>query len=217
MIDFIISFLKQLSENNNREWFSENKEKYEASKDAFVDLITFLHKEIAVFDDDIRMLKPRECMFRIYRDVRFSKDKSPYKTNFGAYFNKSGKKVQNAGYYFHIEPDNCFLSGGIYMPPPPLIKTIRQEIFYNYDELKKIISVKKFKEYFGDITGDRLKKLPPEFPKDFAGAEYLKLKDFYVLHYYNPDNYKESELIKYATGVYREMKPLNDFLNRAAF
>jgi len=215
MINIITEFLEELSKNNNREWFAANKQKYEASKNAFVKVITSVHAALSVFDAEIRGIKPQDCMFRIYRDVRFSKDKSPYKTNFGAYFNKFGKKINNAGYYFHIEPGNCFLSGGIYMPPPPLLKSLRQEVYYNFEEFKKVISDKKFKNYFGDITGDKLQRLPPEFSKDFAGSEYLKFKDYIVVHNYNPSDFSEKELVRYVTKVFKEVKPLNDFLNRA--
>lgn len=215
MVNIFIEFLEELSKNNNREWFAENKQKYEAAKNAFLKIITSVHAAISVFDAEIRGIKPQDCMFRIYRDVRFSKDKSPYKTNFGAYFNKNGKKIHNAGYYFHMEPGNCFLSGGIYMPPPPLLKSLRQEVYYNFDEFKKIVNAKKFKDFFGDVTGDKLQRLPPEFSKDFAGAEYLKLKDYYVIHNYNPFEFNEKELVNYAFRVFKEVKPLNDFLNRA--
>ncbi|HOY33211.1 MAG TPA: DUF2461 domain-containing protein [Bacteroidales bacterium] len=215
MTDRILKFLTEISGNNNRQWFADNKSKYEAARNDFIVLMTSLHREIAAFDEDIRTLNPRECIFRIFRDVRFSKDKAPYKTNFGAYFNKNGKKTPSAGYYFHLEPGNCFLSGGIYMPPPDVLKSIRQEIYYNFDEFTKIISAKKFCDLFGDVTGDKLQRLPTGFPNGFQGGEYLKLKDYYVNHFYQPTAFSEKELISYAVKVFREMKPLNDFLNRA--
>jgi len=215
MINTIVTFLKDLSVNNNREWFAENKFRYEASRSAFISLVTSLHKEISVFDENIRILDPKECIFRIFRDVRFSKDKSPYKTNFGAYMNLNGKKVNNGGYYFHLEPGNSFLCGGIYMPQPSVLKLLRQDVYYNFDEFNRIISEKKFKDYFGDVSGSKLQRLPPEFPKEFRGAEYLKLKDYLAMHPYDPEQFNEKELIAYVAKVFRAMKPLNDFLNRA--
>lgn len=215
MSTIIENFLKELSKNNNREWFTANKIKYETAKNEFIKLITLIHKEISSFDNDIRPLDPRQCMFRIYRDVRFSKDKSPYKTNFGAFFNKHGKKIQAAGYYFHVEPGNCFLSGGMYMPPADILKPVRQEVFYNFDEFKKIISDKKFITLFLEIQGDSLQKVPIGFPKDFTGAEYLKYKDYYVMHPFRFLDYSEKALVDHAATVYKTMKPLIDFLNRA--
>jgi len=215
MINTIITFLENLSANNNREWFEKHKSSYEIARNNFYSIITALHKEISVFDEGVRMLNPKDCIFRIYRDMRFSKDKTPYKTNFGAYMNLFGKKVNNAGYYFHLEPGNCFLCGGIYMPQAPVLKLVRSEIYYNFDEFKKIISEKKFREFFGDVSGDRLQKIPAGYPRDFAGANYLLLKDFLALHQYNPLQLGEKELVPYVINVFKAMKPLNDFLNKA--
>jgi len=215
MINTIITFLENLVTNNNREWFEKHKSSYEIARANFLTLISALHKEISVFDEGVRMLNPKDCVFRIYRDMRFSKDRSPYKTNFGAYMNLYGKKVNNAGYYFHLEPGNCFLCGGVYLPPAPVLKLVRSEIYYNFDEFKKIINNKKFRELFGDVSGDRLEKVPAGYPRDFEGAVYLKMKDFLALHQYDPLQLDEKELLPYVVNVFKAMKPLNDFLNRA--
>lgn len=215
MENSILSFLKQLAKNNNREWFSAHKDLYEKAKQEFITIVCLVHKEISVFDEDIRMINPQECIFRIYRDVRFSSDKSPYKTNMGAYLNKNGKKTHNAGYYFHIEPGNCFFAGGIYMPPSDLLKSLRQEVYYNFDEFKKIISEKTFRKYFNDVSGENLQRIPAGYPKDFSGEKYLKLKDYLVMHSYNPSEFSDKEIIVHAAKVFKAMKPLNDFLNRA--
>ncbi len=215
MIPNILNFLNQLSENNTREWFAANKPHYDAAKADFETITARFIKEITVFDADIRGLQPRDCIFRIFRDVRFGKDKSPYKTNFGASFNKSGKKIHNAGYYFHLEPNACFIGGGIYMPEPDQLKAIRQEIYYNYDEFSAIINQKDFVRYFASINGSRLSLPPKGYPKDFAGIEILKFKDFTTLHQFNPLQYPNDQLFDYSLPIFHAMKPLNDFLNRA--
>ncbi|HOV11523.1 MAG TPA: DUF2461 domain-containing protein [Bacteroidales bacterium] len=215
MITTIIAFLEDLSANNNREWFENHKSAYEKALADFFNIIANLHKEISVFDEGVRMLNPKDCIFRIYRDMRFSKDKSPYKTNFGAYMNLYGKKVNNAGYYFHLEPGNCFLCGGVYMPPAPMLKLLRNEVYYNFDEFRKIIDEKNFRKLFGEVSGDTLQKVPAGFPRDFEGAGYLRLKDFLALHRYDPLLLDEKELVPYVVKVFKAMKPLNDFLNRA--
>ena len=134
----ILLFLNELKNNNNRDWFHANKPKYNEAKVEFENYINNLIPEIGKFDNEIKHLEAKECIFRIFRDVRFSKDKSPYKPNFGAYIVKGGKKSGNAGYYLHIEPENSFLGGGIYMPPSNILKAIRIEIYENIDEFKSI-------------------------------------------------------------------------------
>jgi uncharacterized protein (TIGR02453 family) len=215
MIKNCIDFLQQLSANNNREWFAKNKKLYESAKDDFEKITERFIKEIGVFDPDVRSLIPKDCIFRIFRDVRFSKDKSPYKTNFGASFNKSGKKVHNAGYYFHLQPGESFMGGGIYMPEPDTLKLIRQEIYYNFDEFLKIIEDKEFKKYYKTIDGSKLSLPPKGYPKDFKGIEYLKYKDYIGMHSFDPMKFDEDKLFEHSLKVFKALKPLNDFLNRA--
>ena len=215
MKNSIIPFLKKLEANNNREWFAENKTLYDKAKKECIDLIASIQKPLSAFDPDIKDLNPADCMFRIFRDVRFSKDKSPYKTNFGASINKSGKKIHNAGYYLHLQPGNSFLGGGIYMPDPEMLKKIRSEVFYNYEDFKKIVNEKAFKKYFKTIQGEQLVQVPKGFPKDFEGADFLKFKDFTVLHFVDETELSEEQFIKKALEAFKAMKPLNDFLNTA--
>src|SRR5512136_197267 len=134
----ILSFLEQLQENNNREWFQVNKILYEKAKAEFEEFINSLIPAIAKFDDSVRHVTAKDCIFRIFRDVRFAKDKSPYKTNFGAFMSKGGRKSHGPGYYFHLSPEECFLSGGVWMPAPDVMKKIRQEIYYNIAEFNGI-------------------------------------------------------------------------------
>ncbi|MEI6852371.1 MAG: DUF2461 domain-containing protein [Bacteroidota bacterium] len=215
MIQNCLNFLQQLSENNSREWFAENKKLYESAKADFEKITLRFIKEIGAFDEGVRNLTPRDCIFRIFRDVRFSKNKSPYKTNFGAAFNVSGRKVHNAGYYFHLAPGTSFMGGGIYMPEPETLKMIRQEIYYNYDEFDKIVSEKEFVKYYKGIDGSRLSLPPKGYPKDFKGIEMLKFKDYTAIHSFDPSKFSEEELFQQSIKVLKALKPLNDFLNRA--
>lgn len=214
MVKDILDFLKKLSANNNREWFLLNKSKYEASKTELEAIVADLLKEISAFDTDIKFVSPKDCVFRIYKDVRFSHDKTPYKTNMGAIIRKGGRGGPNyAGYYLHFEPGGCFLAGGIWMPEAPLLKAIRTEILYNSDSYLKIINDKQFKKFFGVVDGDKLVNAPKDFPKDFEHIDLLKLKSYAMMHYYDPSKMTQKELVAYITKVFRLMKPYNDFLN----
>ena len=139
-----IQFLKQLEKNNNKEWFDANRKKYETAKAEFAIFVQQVIDEFSKTDTTLASLKAKDCLFRINRDVRFAKDKSPYKTNIGAYFNAGGKKSMTAGYYLHIQPGKSFIGGGMYQPEAAALKKVRQEIDYNFDELKKIVGNKKF-------------------------------------------------------------------------
>src|SRR5580704_12619768 len=146
-----IKFLKDLKKNNNKSWFDAHRTQYEEAKkdfEIFIQTVIDTHNKK---DPTLKELKAKQCMFRINRDVRFSKDKSPYKSNFGASINRGGKKSLFAGYYFHCEPGESFAGGGLWGPMPPELKKVRQEIDYNFAEFKKILSNKKFKSTCGDL------------------------------------------------------------------
>lgn len=212
----IIKFLKVLKQNNNREWFTQNKEFFQSTKNNFNDIVETLITGIAKHDNDIEGLEAKDCIFRIYRDIRFSKDKTPYKTNFGAYMAPGGKKSGKTGYYIHIEPGgSSFLAGGLYMPPSERLKAIRQEIDYNIEEFKKIIGDKNFVKYFGSVTGDKLKKAPKGYPADHPEIELLKFKSYIVMHKVKDNQLLDEGFIKYAIDVFGVMQPFNWFLNRA--
>jgi uncharacterized protein (TIGR02453 family) len=212
----IIAFLKDLKKNNDREWFQANKPRYEEGKKEFEDFVNSLLPAIAKFDDSIKFLTAKDCIWRIYRDVRFAKDKSPYKTNFGAFMAKGGKKNHGPGYYFHIEPGGCFLSGGVWMPESEITKKIRKEIYYNYDEFKGILNHKDFKKYFDGISDWDRQKLPPrEFPKDFPGMDLLLNRSFTISHSMDDKMLYKDDLLEYSVKVYKAMQPYNNFLARA--
>ena len=143
-----LKFLKDLSRNNNKPWFDANRSKYETAREDFAGLIQQVLEKLAKKDKTIADLKVKDCLFRINRDVRFSKDKSPYKNNFGAYINRGGKKSIYGGYYFHCQPGHAFIGGGLWSPMPAELKKVRQEIDYCYKEFKGLLAAKKFKKSF---------------------------------------------------------------------
>jgi uncharacterized protein (TIGR02453 family) len=211
-----IPYLKELGKNNNREWFHDNKARYDNLRKEFETFIGTLIPAIAEFDDYISIIPAKDCMFRIFRDTRFSKDKTPYKTNFGAYMAPGGRKSLGAGYYFHIEPGGCFLAGGVYMPTSEMLKAIRREIFYQLDEFEAILNEKKFKKLFGEIkTYDKLSRPPKDFPKDFRGIELLKYKSYVTLYSFEDKNLHKASLKNDTLEVFKAMLPISRFLRRA--
>jgi len=212
----VTSFLKDLAANNNREWFQANKGVYEEAKSEFEYVVNQLIPAIAKFDDTVKFLTAKDCMFRFYRDIRFSNDKTPYKTNFGAFITKGGKKSHGPGYYFHVQPGECFLSGGIWQPAPDLVKKIRKEIYYNVSELKGILADKTFTKYFTGIDDwDKQKLAPHEFPKDFPDMDLLKNRSFTVSHNLDEKILHSDKLQEYTLKVYKTLYPYNEFLRRA--
>lgn len=210
----ILTFLKTLKGNNNREWFEENKTWYEKARQDFSEFVEQLIYEIRSFDSEIGILEPKNCMFRIYRDVRFSKDKSPYKTNFGAYISRGGKKLNFAGYYFHMEPGEYFMSGGVYMPQGPVLKAIRQEIFHRIEEFKAIINAPAFKKHFNGLSEvEKLKTAPKDFPGDFPEMDLLKYKHYIMMKNISEKQLTQPDLLKNARETYKAMLPFNHFLN----
>jgi uncharacterized protein (TIGR02453 family) len=210
----ILNFLKALKGNNNREWFEENKAWYEKSKQDFSEFVELLIHEIKNLDPEIGAILPKDCMFRIYRDVRFSKDKSPYKTNFGAYISRGGKKLNFAGYYFHMEPGEYFMSGGVYMPQGPVLKAIRQEIFHRIDEFKAIINAPAFRKHFNGLSEiEKMKTAPKDFPKDFPDIDLLKHKHYIMIKNIAEKQLTQPNLLKDAKETYKAMVPFNHFLN----
>ncbi len=211
-----VNFLRDLASNNNREWFDANRDRYTTAKEDFEVVVTDIIKGLAKTDPDFSELKAKDCIFRIFRDVRFGKDKTPYKPNFGAAFSKSGRKGSGAGFYLHIEPGGkCFIGGGLWQPEPDALKKIRQEIDYNFEDFKKIIDDKKFKKLFPEIEGEKLKKLPAGYTEDNPAIAYLKYKSFVVGHKGLSDtDLTAKNMVKDVVSVFDTMKPFINFLNR---
>ena len=213
-----INFLKELKKNNNKPWFDLNRKKYESAKAdfaAFIQQVIDLHGKK---DPGISGLLAKDCMFRINRDTRFAKDKSPYKTNFGASINKGGKKAWNtAGYYFHLEPGSCFTGGGIYMPEPDVLKKIRQEIDYNLPAFKKILSAKKFSTVYKELNKSPeylLSRVPKGFEADNPAAEYLKLKSYIAMVPLSNTDLTSKDLVKKTVAAFEALQPLIEFINQ---
>lgn len=213
----ILKFLKAIKKNNDRVWFEKNKPKYLEAKQGFEDFVAALLKEFTKFDDGLGNLDPKKLPFRIYRDVRFSKDKSPYKTNMGAGFSPNGKLVQEPGYYVHIEPGNkSFVAGGIYMPDAQNLAKIRQEIDYNSDRLMKIMKSKSFKKHYNGLDEfDKLKTMPKGYPKDHPHIEILKNKSFIVSKNFTDTEVLDKKFLSKVAASAKEIKPLNDFIRDA--
>lgn len=211
----LLDFLGDLKENNNRDWFQSNKERYLAAKSVFEHFVDELIPHIRLFDPQIDLITAKDCTFRIYRDVRFSKDKSPYKPNMGAYIAKGGKSSPMSGYYVHVEPGASFLAGGIYMPQPDILKKIRQEIFYQFPEFLSIVNDPGFRGYFGIMDDEgKMKKPPKDYPADFPGIDYLKFRSFAVMHPVDDQWVLSDGYTEYAEKVFQSLYPLNAFFNR---
>lgn len=215
MTSEIMAFLTDLNENNNREWFNEHKKRYKEVKKQFEFLVELLIGKIAEFDEDIYGQEAKKTIFRIYRDVRFSKDKRPYKTNFGAFMVRGGRKSGNAGYYIHLEPGESFVGGGVYMPPNDTLKKIRSYIFKFTNEFKEIIYNDDFKNTFGTFIDHKLKLAPKGFPKDFEDIELLKYKSFAVGKQLSHDELNSDKLITVSIDAFKKLHPLNTYLNKA--
>jgi uncharacterized protein (TIGR02453 family) len=214
-MDTVLEFLKTLAANNNREWFQQNKQWYNESKEKVQFLTDVLISEIGKFDSEIRGLRPQDCMFRIFRDVRFSKDKRPYKTNFGSFICKGGRKSMNPGYYFHLEPEGCFLAGGIYMPPSDTLRTIRLYIADHAGEFLEITEDPDFKKEFPEMYDDQLKTAPKGFPKDHEFIELLRYKSFIFSKSLGDKIVNSDAYVETMVEAFRSLYPVNAYLYRA--
>ena len=213
-----LSFLKNLKANNTKEWMDANRTDYLSAKEDFEKFAEVMIPILGKSDPDIAQLKAKDCIFRINRDIRFSQNKAPYKTNMGWYIAKGGKKSPFAGYYCHIEPGQCFLAGGIWMPMPDVLKKVRQEIDYNFDAFKKIVSHKKFKSTFGDLDrseGYVLSRPPKGYDENNPAIEYLKLKSFIAYVPIDDKLTTDKGLLKHVTTLCETLAPLIGFLNTA--
>ena len=208
-----LHFLKNLSINNNREWFTENKDQYIAAQQNVLNMVENLIEKIGAFDEEIMKIDAKKSLYRIYRDVRFSKDKSPYKTNFGAGLGM-GKGNKISGYYLHIEPGKSFLAGGVYQPEPSVLKEIRKEISMNAKEFQEILQQDDFRNNFRGLSVEgKLQRVPNGFDKDDPMAEFLKLKNLIVVHPISDDALMEENATNNMAKIFQSMKPLNDFLS----
>ena len=208
-------FLSGLALNNNKPWFEKHRDELEAAKTDFEGLVTGILEGLGESEPGFLEQKASSCIFRIYRDVRFSKDKTPYKPNFGAYFSKGGKKFAGAGYYLHLESGKTFAGGGLWMPEPSLLKAVRQEIDYNFSEFTGIITDKAFKKYYTKVEGESLKKIPQGYEPDNPAAEYLKHKSFVGTHKIDDSILTSKKAVSKCVEAYDALRPFINFLNRS--
>ena len=209
-----LDFLKKLSRNNNRAWFEKNKPRYLEIKDEFELFVTDVLQDMITFDESLVGLNPKKLTFRIYRDVRFSKDKTPYKTNVSAGISSGGKGMGVPGYYFQVEPGNkSMVAVGMYQPSPENLAKIRQEIDYNGEKLVGILKERKFKKTFGELwSEDKLKTMAKGYPPDHPHRELLKLKSFMVLRSFTDSEVTGKKFQKDLLDAMKTGKSLNDFL-----
>lgn len=209
-----LTFLKELKQNNDRDWFAKNKDWYERAKADFELLTAQMIQSLASFEPEMLNLNPKKCVFRIYRDTRFSADKTPYKTNFGAVF-RSRTAEKASGYYMHVSPEECFISCGHYMLLPEQLKKVRRGIYDDFEMFQEIINEKNFKKEFGDLYRDEdmLQRVPNGYDKEHPAAEYMKMKHFYILKEISKELMLSEDFIPYATKMYKLMQPMDEFLN----
>jgi uncharacterized protein (TIGR02453 family) len=214
-----LDFLKALKKNNNKIWFDQNREKYNTTKNNFDEFVALLLEQMILFDEDLKELSSKNCTFRINRDIRFSKDKTPYKINLSASFNKGGKKSINAGYYFHLQPGgNSFVGGGLWMPEAIELKKLRQEIDYCFPEFKKIINASSFKKHYSELEKDEkqmLVNVPKGYEKENPAADFLRMKSFIATKNLSDEEVTSVNLVKETTHAFKALMPLIKFINRS--
>jgi uncharacterized protein (TIGR02453 family) len=212
-----LQFLTELKKNNSKEWFDTNRKRYEAAKEDVKEITEKLIKAIGANDEDIAHLLAKDCTFRINRDVRFSKNKEPYKTNMSCIFSKGGKKTEAAGFYVHIEPGGAFVGAGCWAPQAAKLAAIRQELDYNLADWTKILNAKKFKITFenGLSKDDILQRPPKGYDAENPAVEFLKLKSFIVTKKITDTELQDKNFVKNIAALYTTVKPMLEFLNTA--
>ena len=210
-------FLKDLKANNNRDWFKENKSRYDEIRNSFVLFTQEMITRISAFDPSVEGLDPKKCIMRIHRDIRFSKDKTPYNLHISGHIVGGGRKNEQgrAGYYVRLESGKTILAGGAYLPPSSWMTEIRKEIVENADELRAIISSASFKRYFGEMEGEQLKTAPRGYPKDHPEIELLRYKSLLAVHNVTDKQALASDFSDHAIDVFQALYPFDAFLNRS--
>jgi len=213
----VFKFLKQLEKNNNRTWFEENRVIYELARAEHTAWVASLLALFSKAEPSFSTITPKDCIFRINRDIRFSKNKLPYKTNFGAYLNARGKKSETAGYYVNLQPGRSFVAAGMWMPSSPVLANVRQEIDYNFNDFKKKIQSAALKKNFPALlsNNDRLVRPPRGYTDNNPALEYLKLKSFVISGSFTDAEVLEKNFHLRLIQSFKSAKPFVDFLNSA--
>ncbi len=209
-----MKFLRDLKQNNNRAWFDANRQRYEAARAEFIAVVDALLAGLAHLDPRLLELEPADCIFRINRDTRFSRSPEPYKIHFGAFITDRGRKVDRAGYYFHLQPGGCMVAGGLYMPPAPELRAVRHAILDNAAGLRQVIGKRGFVAAFGrELPGAKLKTAPREVPKDHPDVDLLRLKSFEVYRDLPDRALLAPDLIETVMQYFEAMHPYVAWLN----
>jgi uncharacterized protein (TIGR02453 family) len=212
----LFAFLTELARHNERDWFQSHKPTYEQLRREFEAAVTGWLRELTDSDPRLAGLEPKKTLFRIYRDVRFSKNKDPFKTHFSAYFSEGGKAGTGPGYYVQLGPQGqTLLAGGIYVPEKDQLTRIRQEIDYNGPTLHQLLEAPEFRRYFPGLGGEKLKKAPAGYPADHPDLELLKRKSFVVTHHIPDTTVHQLDLDTYVPAVFRALQPFCEFLREA--
>ena len=228
----IIGFLRDIAAHNNREWFIANRKRYDEAHGEFENGVEKFLPAIVEFDPSVMHLTAKDCMYRFYRDVRFSPDKSPYKRHFGAFISAKGKKSLHGGYYIHIQPGNCFVAAGSYWLPTNILTACRNEIMANIGTWRKAVENGRFVNLYANAGGNdmgeytdgdkmppkgfgtsHLKKAPKDFPKDYEYLDYLKMKDYCCWHTVSDDFFDGDDWIGKTVEMFKAAKPMMDFTN----
>lgn len=213
-----VQFLEDLRNNNNRDWFLDNKKRYEIFKKDYQKLVGDFLDVMKPLDPSLEMLEVKNCTFRINRDIRFSKDKTPYKDHLGVWMSSGVKGNNRAGYYIHIGKSGGFIAGGFYCPEAEDLKKVRKEIAYFHEDLEEIINNKNFKKEFVDFDRNEsnvLKNPPRGYEKEHPAIELLKLKSFETSQKFDISEVTKEDFVAKMSKRLILLKPLNDFINRA--
>jgi len=214
-----LAFLAGLKRNNNRAWFSAHRADYERSRAEFIVLVDAVLAGLAHRDPRLLELDPAACVFRIYRDTRFARDRTPYKTHFGAFLSDRGRNIARAGYYVHVEPGESLIAGGLYMPPAAEVRAVRAALLDDAAGLRRIIGRRTFVAAFGrTLPGARLKTAPRDVPRDHPDLDLLQLKSYEVWREF-PDRVVQGphfaeQLMEYGLLLHPYVAWLNRALDR---
>ncbi len=211
----ILEFLLELKQNNNREWFAQHKDEYLHVQEIHHLLLNEVIEKISQFNPIIGKPEAKDCAFRIYRDIRFSKDKLPYKTHIGAYIAREGRKSPRPGYYLHLEPGNSMIGGGIYMPQPDVLKRIRNEIYFDSKGFRSVLNDHSFSKLFNNLYEDKLTRNPKDFDPDFSDIELLRYKSYFVERYLSDEEILSDNFVNTIIDTCKVILPFHLFLNRA--
>lgn len=211
----LLQFLTQLQQNNNKAWMDAHRTEYQAVRQTLIAITEQLIQRMGKLDPSLASLKPTDCIYRINRDIRFSKDKSPYTDNVSLYIGQGGKKLTYAGYYLRLQPNNqSCIAGGLYQPMPEILKKVRQEIDYNGGDLEAIVSIKKFKDLFGGLQGEKLQRPPKGYDENNPYIEWLKMKSFLAMHPLTDAAVLQPNLVDEVMQAFQALLPFNQFFNR---